>query len=159
MVPGLAMFYGGLVRTKNVLGTLMHFYAAMAVVGVLWTVVGSTLSFGPYAQGGLIGWNPKLFLLRGIDPTILPAGVGQVGGAIALGAIAASACSRMFLLKNRLSAFGIEGTGGIVGAIGLTFFIREPWWADAAAKTLGWECFRSCGSRPWRRVSPSSFPG
>ena len=38
MVPGLAMFYGGLVRTKNVLGTMMHSFAAMAVIGVLWAV-------------------------------------------------------------------------------------------------------------------------
>jgi Amt family ammonium transporter len=38
MVPGLAMFYGGLVRTKNVIGTMMHSFAAMAIVGVLWVV-------------------------------------------------------------------------------------------------------------------------
>ena len=34
MVPGLAMFYGGLVRTKNVIGTMMHSFAAMAIIGV-----------------------------------------------------------------------------------------------------------------------------
>ncbi len=331
MVPGLAMFYGGLVRTKNVLGTMMHSYAAMAVVGVLWAVVGYALSFGPNALGGLIGWDPKLFLLRGIDHTILPAGIPeyafamfqgkfaiitpaliagavaerisfrgwlafitlwvlfvycplchwvwapdgyffnlgakgaidfaggtvvhissgagglalalflgarhgypktamapnnltftllgagllwvgwfgfnagssvasnletaraltvtqvaaatgaltwilietirddkatslgmasgilaglvvitpaagvvQVGGAIALGAIAACCCYGMILLKNRLGyddsldAFGIHGTGGIVGALGLTFFIRDAWWVEAGAKVPGW---------------------
>ncbi len=36
MVPGLAMFYGGLVRTKNVLGTMMHSFSAMVIIGVLW---------------------------------------------------------------------------------------------------------------------------
>ena len=36
MVPGLAMFYGGLVRSKNVLGTMMHSFAAMAVIVSLW---------------------------------------------------------------------------------------------------------------------------
>ncbi len=331
MVPGLAMFYGGLVRTKNVLGTMMHSYAAMAVVGVLWAVVGYALSFGPNALGGLIGWDSKLFLLRGIDHTILPAGIPeyafamfqgkfaiitpaliagavaerisfrgwlafitlwvlfvycplchwvwapdgyffnlgakgaidfaggtvvhissgagglalalflgarhgypktamapnnltftllgagllwvgwfgfnagssvasnletaraltvtqvaaatgaltwilietirddkatslgmasgilaglvvitpaagvvQVGGAIALGAIAACCCYGMILLKNRLGyddsldAFGIHGTGGIVGALGLTFFIRDAWWVEAGAKVPGW---------------------
>ena len=331
MVPGLAMFYGGLVRTKNVLGTMMHSFAAMAVVGVLWTVVGYALSFGPNALGGLIGWSRGLVLLRSIDHTILPAGVPeyafamfqgkfaiitpaliagavaerisfrgwvafitlwvlfvycplchwvwapdgyffnlgakgaidfaggtvvhissgaaglalalflgvrhgypktamapnnltftligagllwvgwfgfnagssiasnletaraltvtqvaaatgaltwvlietirddkptslgmasgilaglvvitpaagvvQVGGAIALGVIAACACFGMILLKNRLGyddsldAFGIHGTGGIVGALGLTFFIRDSWWAEAAAKSPGW---------------------
>jgi Amt family ammonium transporter len=331
MVPGLAMFYGGLVRTKNVLGTMMHSYAAMAVVGVLWAVVGYALSFGPNALGGLIGWDSKLFLLRGIDHTILPAGIPeyafamfqgkfaiitpaliagavaerisfrgwlafitlwvlfvycplchwvwapdgyffnlgakgaidfaggtvvhissgagglalalflgarhgypktamapnnltftllgagllwvgwfgfnagssvasnletaraltvtqvaaatgaltwilietirddkatslgmasgilaglvvitpaagvvQVGGAIALGAIAACCCYGMILLKNRLGyddsldAFGIHGTGGIVGALGLTFFIRDAWWVEAGAKVPAW---------------------
>ena len=40
MIPGLAMFYGGLVRTKNVLGTMMHSFSAIAIIGVLWTVCG-----------------------------------------------------------------------------------------------------------------------
>ncbi|MFN8622546.1 MAG: ammonium transporter [Chloroflexota bacterium] len=70
MVPGLAMFYGGLVRTKNVLGTMMHSFAAMAVVGVIWVVVGYTLAFGPNALGGLIGWDSNLLYLRAIDGTV-----------------------------------------------------------------------------------------
>ncbi len=70
MVPGLAMFYGGLVRTKNVLGTMLHSFAAMAVVGLLWVVVGFALAFGPNALGGLIGWDPDLLMLRGIDGTV-----------------------------------------------------------------------------------------
>src|SRR6186997_90105 len=60
MIPGLAMFYGGLVRTKNVLGTMMNSFAAMAIVGVLWAVVGYALAFGPNALGGLVGWDPGL---------------------------------------------------------------------------------------------------
>src|SRR6188768_4490311 len=64
MVPGLAMFYGGLVRTKNVLGTMMHSFAAMAVVGVIWVVVGYSLAFGPNALGGWIGWDTGLLYLR-----------------------------------------------------------------------------------------------
>jgi len=71
MIPGLAMFYGGLVRTKNVLGTMMHSYAAMAIVGVLWAVCGYALSFGTNILGGWIGWDGKLFFLRGIDDTIM----------------------------------------------------------------------------------------
>ena len=43
MVPGLAMFYGGLVRTKNVLGTMMHSFAAMGVMSVLWVVIMANL--------------------------------------------------------------------------------------------------------------------
>jgi Amt family ammonium transporter len=44
--PGLALFYGGLVRRKNVLGTMMHSFILMAVVTVLWALVGYTLVFG-----------------------------------------------------------------------------------------------------------------
>src|SRR5579872_3180142 len=43
--PGLALFYGGLVRRKNVLSTMMHSYVLMAVITVLWAVVGYSLAF------------------------------------------------------------------------------------------------------------------
>jgi Amt family ammonium transporter len=46
MTPGLAFFYGGMVRSKNVLGMLMQNYVAMGVVGVLWALVGFSLAFG-----------------------------------------------------------------------------------------------------------------
>jgi ammonium transporter, Amt family len=71
MVPGLAMFYGGLVRTKNVVGTMMHSFAAMVIIGVLWPLVGYSLSFGPGILGGLVGWDDKYFILQGIDDTIM----------------------------------------------------------------------------------------
>ncbi|HES58865.1 MAG TPA: ammonium transporter [Caldithrix sp.] len=77
MVPGLAMFYGGLVRTKNVLGTMMHSFAAMGIMTVLWTVVGYSMSFGENILGGWIGWNPEYFLLKGIDESIMAAGVPE----------------------------------------------------------------------------------
>ena len=77
MVPGLAMFYGGLVRTKNVLGTMMHSFAAMGIIGVLWVVLGYSMSFGKGVLGGWCGWNPDYFLLRGIDDVILECGVPE----------------------------------------------------------------------------------
>jgi Amt family ammonium transporter len=70
MVPGLAMFYGGLVRTKNVLGTMMHSFVAMAVIGVLWAVCGYSLTFGKSILGGIVGWNTDYFFLNGIDDVI-----------------------------------------------------------------------------------------
>ena len=70
MMPGLAMFYGGLVRAKNVLGTMMHTFVAMAVIGVLWIICGYSLTFGKSILGGFVGWNPDYFFLRGIDETI-----------------------------------------------------------------------------------------
>ncbi len=71
MVPGLAMFYGGLVRTKNVLGTMMHSFVAMAIIGVLWVICGYSLTFGSSILGGFVGWNPDFFMLRGIDESIV----------------------------------------------------------------------------------------
>src|SRR5882757_4482058 len=47
--PGLALFYGGLVRKKNVLGTMMQTFAMMALVTVLWALVSYSLAFG---EGG-----------------------------------------------------------------------------------------------------------
>ena len=54
MTPGLAMFYGGLVRAKNVVGTVMQSFVALALVTVLWVAVGYSLAFGP-DKGRLIG--------------------------------------------------------------------------------------------------------
>src|SRR5919108_2241116 len=54
MTPGLAFFYGGLVRAKNILGTVMQSFIALALVTVLWMLVGYTLAFGRDA-GLLIG--------------------------------------------------------------------------------------------------------
>ncbi|HBR14348.1 MAG TPA: ammonia channel protein [Candidatus Omnitrophica bacterium] len=77
MIPGLAMFYGGLVRTKNVLGTMLHSYGALAIIGVIWAVCGYGMSFGHNVLGGWFGWDPKLFLLKGIDGSIMEAGVPE----------------------------------------------------------------------------------
>jgi len=56
MLPGLALFYGGLVRRKNVLSTIMHSFFGLALVSVVWVIVGFSLAFGPDAGGlGLIG--------------------------------------------------------------------------------------------------------
>jgi len=67
MVPGLALFYGGLVRTKNVLGTMMHSFVAMAIIGVSWAVVGYGMCFGDSHLGGIIGWSPEYLFLTGLD--------------------------------------------------------------------------------------------
>jgi len=75
MIPGLAMFYGGLVRTKNVLGTMMHSFAAMSIMAVLWVVCGYSMSFGKNVLGGWIGWDSGLIFLRGIDASVMTSGV------------------------------------------------------------------------------------
>jgi len=61
MTPGLAFFYGGLVREKNVLGTIMHSFVVITIVSLLWVVVGYSLAFGP-DHGGIIGGLDWSFL-------------------------------------------------------------------------------------------------
>jgi len=68
MLPGLALFYGGMVRSKNVLSTSMHTFAAMAIIGVQWIAFGYSLAFG--GSGALIGGLDHLFL-NGITPDSL----------------------------------------------------------------------------------------
>jgi ammonium transporter, Amt family len=65
MVPGLALFYGGMVRGKNVLGTMMQSMVALGIVGILWVIVGYALAFGK-SQGGWIGWDVDLLCLQSI---------------------------------------------------------------------------------------------
>jgi Amt family ammonium transporter len=57
-VPGLALFYGGLVRSKNVLGTIMHSFVILCVVSLFWVLFGYSLAFGPDVKGmiGSLAW-------------------------------------------------------------------------------------------------------
>ncbi len=57
MTPGLAMFYGGLVRTKNVLSTIMQSFILLGVVAILWVLFGYSLSFGDDVGGFIGGLN------------------------------------------------------------------------------------------------------
>ena len=57
-LPGLALFYGGLVRSKNVLGTIMQTFVVVCLVSLLWMAVGYSLAFGPDTEGlvGNLDW-------------------------------------------------------------------------------------------------------
>lgn len=77
MIPGLAMFYGGLVRSKNVLGTIMHSFVAMGIISVLWVIVGYSMCFGGNILGGWFGWNKDYFFLKGIDTKVMDAGIPE----------------------------------------------------------------------------------
>jgi ammonium transporter len=68
MVPGLALFYGGMVRRKNVLGTMIHSMVALALIGTQWVLFGYCLAFGA-SQAGWIGWDPDLLGLGGKLPS------------------------------------------------------------------------------------------
>jgi len=76
MTPGLALFYGGMVRAKNVLAVMMNNLVAIGVVTVLWALLVASLAFGPDAGGGLIG-NFSLAGLGSLPHTL--AGFTHVG--------------------------------------------------------------------------------
>lgn len=68
MTPGLALFYGGLVRSKNVLSTIMHSFMLLGLATLVWVCAGYSLSFGT-DHGGLIGGLDYLFLNGvGVEP-------------------------------------------------------------------------------------------
>ena len=68
MIPGLALFYGGMVRVKSVLNMMMMSFGALALVFTLWIIFGFSVVFGDSVGGrGLIGDVSEFFLLKGLD--------------------------------------------------------------------------------------------
>ena len=76
MTPGLALFYGGLTRSKNVLGTIMQSFCALGIITLLWFLVGYTLAFGTDV-GGIIG-NFKYLGLNGVTTAPEPSLAGTI---------------------------------------------------------------------------------
>jgi Amt family ammonium transporter len=71
MTPGLAFFYGGMVRSKNVLGMLMQNFFAMGLLAILWVAVAFSLAFGDAGNGGVIG-NLDYAFLKDVTPGAAP---------------------------------------------------------------------------------------
>jgi Amt family ammonium transporter len=67
MMPGLALFYGGLVGKKNVLSAMTQSFVAIGIVSILWIVVGYSIAFGPDHTGIIGGF--QYFMLRGVGTT------------------------------------------------------------------------------------------
>lgn len=65
MTPGLAFFYGGMVKKKNVISTMLQSFICMAVVSVIWVIFGFSLAFGD-SIGGFIGNPSTFFLMKGV---------------------------------------------------------------------------------------------
>jgi len=65
MTPGLALFYGGMVRKKNVLSTIMQSFIILGVVTVQWALFGYSLAFAPDLGGGILG-NFDFAFLHGV---------------------------------------------------------------------------------------------
>lgn len=71
MTPGLAMFYGGMTRSKNVLSTMMHSYFIMGLASIIWLFYGFSFAFAPDALGGFLGGSAYLGL-KGIGADLFP---------------------------------------------------------------------------------------
>jgi Amt family ammonium transporter len=71
MTPGLSFFYGGMVRSKNVVSTMLQSFVAMAVISILWIVVGFSLAFGESVHG-LIGNPFTYFMFTGVGSATHP---------------------------------------------------------------------------------------
>ncbi|MBA2697251.1 MAG: ammonium transporter [Nocardioidaceae bacterium] len=69
MTPGLALFYGGMVRSKSVLNMMMMSFGAIGVVGVIWTLYGYSMAFGNDVGGGLLGSPSEFFGLSSLMGT------------------------------------------------------------------------------------------
>ncbi|MFD9615210.1 ammonia channel protein, partial [Streptomyces sp. NPDC059083] len=81
MTPGLAIFYGGMVRSSGVLNMLMMSFIAIPLVAVAWLLFGYSLAFGDDAGGGIIG-DLGHFGLAGIDPNTLHVVDNKSGAAV-----------------------------------------------------------------------------
>src|SRR5919107_539260 len=66
MTPGLALFYGGMVRAKSVLNMMMMSFGALALITVLWVLYGYSVAFGNDVGGGLLGNPAEFFGLKGL---------------------------------------------------------------------------------------------
>ncbi len=109
MTPGLAFFYGGMSRSKSVLNMMMMSFSAIAIVSVLWVVVGYAITFGA-DQNGLWGWSSGLV------------GLGDLTNGATFGAVEADAVTNTYALPDIVFAgfqmmFAIITVALISGAV------------------------------------------
>jgi len=141
MLPGLALFYGGLVRRKNVLSTIMHSFFGLAIVSVVWVLVGFSIAFGPDVAGlGLVGGIDFLgFMNVGAEPstvygTTIPF-VLFAGFQLMFAAITPALITGAFAERKRFGAF-------VLFTVLWSIFIYSPlahwvWSADGWLFKLG----------------------
>ena len=103
-LPGLALFYGGLVRTRNVLSVLMQCFAIAVVVSILWLVVGYSIAFGPSESAYWGGLSRAMFSGVVVDSLAAPRRqplVSARGGAAARRCPGARGCLEPIWTRRR----------------------------------------------------------
>jgi len=138
MIPGLAFFYGGMVRSKSVLNMLMMVMGALFVVGILWVLVGYSMAFAPsYGNVGLLGNITQFAGLEGLMTNDPEAGVPAMGfvafqamfACITVGLIAGAIADR-----TKFSAWLVFAGGWAV----LVYFPVAHWVFNLNPETGGW---------------------
>ncbi|MEQ8197621.1 MAG: ammonium transporter, partial [Clostridiaceae bacterium] len=138
MVPGLALFYGGMVKSKNVLSTTVQSYAALVVISIQWILIGYTLAFGPDINGLIGGFDWSFLRNIGIEPNADYAAtiphMEFVVFQLMFAAITAAVISGSFAERMRFPAF-------LVFMLLWSTFVYDPvahWVWGGAGEHMGW---------------------
>lgn len=142
MIPGLALFYGGMVRVKSVLNMMMMSFGALALVFVIWIVVGFSLVFGDsVGNRGLIGNASEFLFLEGLDNST--ALIGDIPAAVFIAFQGLFAAITVALISGSIADRAKFGAWMIfAGAwVTLVYFPVAHWvfaFDNFVAKTGGW---------------------
>jgi Amt family ammonium transporter len=142
MIPGLALFYGGMVRVKSVLNMMMMSFGALALVFVIWIVVGFSLVFGDsVGDRGLIGNANDFLFLKGLDNST--ALIGEIPAAVFIGFQGLFAAITVALISGSIADRAKFGAWMVFAGVWVTlvYFPVAHWvfaFDDFVAKTGGW---------------------
>jgi Amt family ammonium transporter len=142
MIPGLALFYGGMVRVKSVLNMMMMSFGALAIVFVLWIIVGFSVVFGDSLGGnGLVGDPTQFLFLNGLDNA--DAAIGTIPAAVFIAFQGIFAAITVALISGSIADRAKFGSWMVFAAIWavLVYFPVAHWvfaFDDFVAKTGGW---------------------
>lgn len=142
MIPGLALFYGGMVRVKSVLNMMMMSFGALAIVFVLWIIVGFSMVFGDSIGGnGLVGDPTQFLFLNSLDNP--DAAIGTIPAAVFIAFQGIFAAITVALISGSIADRAKFGSWMVFAAIWavLVYFPVAHWvfaFDDFVAKTGGW---------------------
>lgn len=142
MIPGLALFYGGMVRVKSVLNMMMMSFGALALVFVIWIAVGFSLVFGDsVGDRGLIGNANDFLFLKGLDNST--ALIGEIPAAVFIGFQGLFAAITVALISGSIADRAKFGAWMVFAGVWVTlvYFPVAHWvfaFDNFVAKTGGW---------------------
>jgi Amt family ammonium transporter len=142
MIPGLALFYGGMVRVKSVLNMMMMSFGALAIVFVLWIIVGFSMVFGDSLGGnGLVGDPTQFLFLNSLDNP--DAAIGTIPAAVFIAFQGIFAAITVALISGSIADRAKFGSWMVFAGIWAVFvYFPVAHWVfafdDFVAKTGGW---------------------